>query len=85
MSYWPWSLTWTMLKDPMRKAFLAIYHNIAEQLQEISNRAFKGVEADLPPEEESPLSQRMDPVLLEFGIAPGVLQAEIRTPGGTAS
>jgi hypothetical protein len=79
MSYWPWSLTWTMLKDPVRKAFLAIYHNIAEHLQEISNRAFKGVEADLPPEEECPDSQRVDPVLLEFGIDPAFLRGESRT------
>jgi hypothetical protein len=70
-----------LLKDPVRKAFLAIYHNIAEHLQEISNRAFKGVEADLPPEEECPGSQWMDPVLLEFGIDSAVLQAETRTLG----
>jgi hypothetical protein len=68
MSYWPWSSSWTMLQDPVRKAFLAIYHNIAEHLQEISDRAFQGVEADLPPEKEIPVGERMDPVLAEFGI-----------------
>jgi hypothetical protein len=76
MSYWPWSFSWTMLKDPVRKAFLTIYHNIAEHLQEISDRAFKGVEADLPPEEEVPAAQRTDPVLAEFGIDAAVLRAE---------
>jgi hypothetical protein len=74
MSYWPWSFSWTILKDPVRKAFLTIYHNIAQHLQEISDRAFKGVEADLPPPEEVPVSQRMDPVLVEFGIEAGILQ-----------
>jgi hypothetical protein len=73
MSYWPWSFSWTMLKDPVRKAFLMIYHNIAEHLQEISDRAFEGVEADLPPEEEVPDGSRTDPVLAEFGIDAGAL------------
>jgi hypothetical protein len=76
MTYWPWSFTWTMLKDPVRKAFLTIYHNIAEYLQEISDRAFKGVEADLPAEEEIPAAQRRDPVLAEFGIEAGLLRAD---------
>jgi hypothetical protein len=75
MSYWPWSFSWTMLKDPVRKAFLTIYHNIAEYLQQISDRAFKGVEADLPPEEEIPSAQRSDPVLTEFGIDAATLRA----------
>jgi hypothetical protein len=74
MSYWPWSFSWTILKDPVRKAFLTIYHNIAAYLQEISNRAFKGVEADLPPPDETPASQRLDPVLAEFGIDAGALR-----------
>jgi hypothetical protein len=76
MAYWPWSFSWTMLKDPVRKAFLTIYHNIAEYLQEISDRAFKGVEADLPAEEEIPAAQRRDPVLAEFGIEAEPLGAE---------
>jgi len=79
MSYWPWSFSWTMLRDPVRKAFLSIYHNIAEHLQEISDRAFKGVEADLPPEEEIPIANRTDPVLAEFRIDLGLF-----SPGNTA-
>ena len=74
MSYWPWSLSWTILKDPVRKAFLTIYHNIAEHLQEISDRAFKGIEADLPPAEEVSVSRKLDPVFVEFEVDASVLQ-----------
>ena len=76
MSYWPWSFAWTMLKDPIRKAFLTIYRDIAAHLQKISDRAFRGVEADLPPAEELPIAQRTDPVLMEFGIDLGSLHDE---------
>jgi hypothetical protein len=79
MYCWPWSFSWTMIKDPVRKAFLTIYQNIAEYLQEISDRAFKGVEGDLPPEEEIPAAQRADPVLAEFGIDAGALWAQKTT------
>jgi hypothetical protein len=68
MSYWPWSATWTLLKDPVRKAFVSIYHHLSDYLQEISDRAFHGVEADLPAEQKRPATQRKDPVLAEFGI-----------------
>jgi len=80
MSYWPWSLSWTILKDPVRKAFLMIYHNLAEHLQEISDRAFKGIEADLPPVEEIVVSRRLDPVFVEFGIDTSVLQEKPSRP-----
>jgi hypothetical protein len=85
MSYWPWSFSWTMLKDPIRKAFLTIYHDIAEHLQKISDRAFQGVEADLPPEEHLPMSERNDPVLAEFGIDVSSLQLERTTAHSLAA
>jgi hypothetical protein len=75
MSYWPWSATWTLLRDPVRKAFFAIYRQIADLLQEISDKAFRGVEADLPPEEQDHAAQRTDPVLAEFGIDAEALRA----------
>jgi hypothetical protein len=68
MSYWPWSLVWTVLKDPVRKAFLSIYHQIQAHLQEISDRAFKGIEADLPKETKADSKRPIDPVLAEFGV-----------------
>ena len=74
MSYWPWSLFWTILKDPVRKAFLSIYYHISEYLQEISDKAFKGVEADLPKESEGAFPDKIDAVLAEFGIDEFALQ-----------
>jgi hypothetical protein len=76
MSYWPWSLSWTLVKDPIRRAFLTIYREIAAHLQRISDRAFEGVEADLPPAAELPIAQRTDPVLAKFGIDVGSLHVE---------
>jgi hypothetical protein len=68
MSYWPWSLIGTVLKDPVRKAFVSIYHNIQEHLQEISDRAFKGTETDFPKEKEAETTRMLDSVLAEFGV-----------------
>jgi hypothetical protein len=80
MSYWPWFFSWTVLTDPVRKAFLTIYHNVAEYLRAISDRAFKGVEADLPLQEDLPIVQRTDPVLMEFGIDLSALGSEQASP-----
>jgi hypothetical protein len=48
MAYWPWSLSWTVLNDPVRKSCRVIYQHIHDYLQEISNNAFRGVEHDFP-------------------------------------
>ncbi len=47
MIYWPWSLIWTLINDPVKRAFKWIYHQIQDLLQKISDRAFKGTEEDL--------------------------------------
>src|SRR5262245_36857255 len=52
----------------MRKAFLSIYHQIAAHLQRISDRAFRGVEADLPPQQQNAAAQAADAVVARFGI-----------------
>ena len=44
MIYWPLSLAWTLLNDPIRRLYEAIYNSIAKSLQEISNKAFKDIE-----------------------------------------
>lgn len=57
MTFWPASLFWTMLNDPIRAAFRHIYANLSRTLQEISNKAFKDItqmhekdtKVDLPP------------------------------------
>ena len=41
MGYWPWSMVWTVINDPVKKAFKAIYNRIHNNLQAISNNAFK--------------------------------------------
>lgn len=55
MMFWPVSLTWTLLNDPVRAAFQHIYASISSTLQEISNKAFnryvkvKKLDLDIPP------------------------------------
>lgn len=44
MSYWPWSACWTLINDPIKRAFRFIYEQIHASLQKISDHAFKGVE-----------------------------------------
>lgn len=44
MTYWPWSLLWTLINDMVKKLFRHIYYRIAGLLQSISNKAFAGVE-----------------------------------------
>ncbi|HTM68611.1 MAG TPA: hypothetical protein VL426_04885 [Candidatus Binatia bacterium] len=47
MCYWPWSMVWTLINDPVKRLFKQIYLQIQGLLQSISNRAFRGVEDDL--------------------------------------
>lgn len=44
MGYWPWSMVWTLINDPIKRAFKAIYNRIHNTLQSISNNAFKDVQ-----------------------------------------
>lgn len=54
MTFWPWSTVWTLLNDPVRQAFSLIYRHMHDYLQEISNKAFQGVEDDFPGGQEPP-------------------------------
>lgn len=40
MTYWPWSATWTLVHDPVTRAFRFCYRQIADLLQRISNHAY---------------------------------------------
>lgn len=51
MTYWPWSMILTLVDDPIRKLFNAIFEAIQGAYQGISDNAFKSVSADF---EESP-------------------------------
>ena len=44
MIYWPWSLIVTMIDDPIRRLFRAIYTAIQDMLQSISDKAFAGTD-----------------------------------------
>jgi hypothetical protein len=46
IAYWPWSFVWTMINDPVRKIFRAIYNRIAGMLQAISDSLFKDTKKD---------------------------------------
>jgi hypothetical protein len=46
IAYWPWSLIWTVINDPVRKILNRIYRNIAEWMQSISDRYFKDTKQD---------------------------------------
>jgi len=43
MIYWPASAAWTILNDPIRRLFEAIYNKIAKSLQDISDKAFSDI------------------------------------------
>lgn len=53
MTFWPFSLTWTLVDDVITRIFEEIYEALHSFLQSISNRAFRGIENDLT---DSPLN-----------------------------
>lgn len=48
MAYFPWSLTWTLINDPVKRAFDEAYAQVANMLRRISASAFAGTDGDLP-------------------------------------
>lgn len=46
IGYWPWSMLWTILNDPITRLIKNIYHMISGFLQKISNSIFAGTERD---------------------------------------
>ncbi|MBI5733173.1 hypothetical protein HY967_04490 [Candidatus Jorgensenbacteria bacterium] len=57
MCYWPWSLFWTLLDDPIKKILQTIYQWLQGIYQAISIRAYRDVAEDFavpvePPNEE---------------------------------
>ncbi len=45
--YWPWSLLWALINDPVRWAGRQIHKAISSAMQKISDIGFKGTEGDL--------------------------------------
>lgn len=38
MMYWPYSMTWTLINDPVKRAFITIYRNIAGGLDRMTTK-----------------------------------------------
>lgn len=51
MTYWPWNLLWTLINDPIRRLFKAIFQMIQGILQGISDRAFQDTADDFKTED----------------------------------
>lgn len=59
MVYWPWSMFWTILNDPVKRMFKFIYRQLRAVYQRITDSAFRGAERDFvhtpyEPEPETP-------------------------------
>lgn len=53
MMHWPWHFGWSLLKDPVRRLFEALYRLTADYLQKIADYAYnRHHEGDLPTEAE---------------------------------
>jgi len=48
LCYFPWSLIWTLIDDPVRRAFKWIYGEIRQALQRISDDAWADTKNDMP-------------------------------------
>lgn len=46
MMYWPWSLTWTIISDPVKRMFKAMFRWLLTVYEGIANRMYRGVEDD---------------------------------------
>lgn len=47
MMYWPWSMLWTLVNDPIKKLFKAIYRRIEGVYDRISDSLFGDVQEEL--------------------------------------
>ena len=47
MVYWPWSMVWTLLNDPVKKMFKAIYNRIVVVFDKISDNIYSDSKEDL--------------------------------------
>lgn len=43
ISYWPFSVFWTVLNDPLRRIAIAIFNVLSKIMQRMSNRVFKDI------------------------------------------
>ncbi|KKM93267.1 hypothetical protein LCGC14_1210040 [marine sediment metagenome] len=52
MTYWPWSMVWTLINDPIKKLFRMIYRRLQRVYDKISESVWSGVEEDFAPVED---------------------------------
>lgn len=46
MTFWPWSMTWTMINDPVKKMFRWVLEQLQGVYQHMADSIFKGTEND---------------------------------------
>lgn len=66
LMYWPFSLVWTVINDPLKRLFQEIFHAIRAQYQRMADRIYRNVQEEL-----------MDPTEADEAIARG----EVSRPG----
>ena len=47
MTWWPWSALWTLINDPIKRAFLALFQALKARFQKMSEYAFRNIDDDL--------------------------------------
>lgn len=47
MAYWPWSATWTLINDPLKRFWRLAYQSIAGLMADLSKAAFAKYRSDL--------------------------------------
>lgn len=52
MMYWPYSMTWTLINDPVKRAFITIYRNIAGGLDRMTNSLTKDIRNEVNLDDE---------------------------------
>ncbi|MBI2473417.1 hypothetical protein HYV70_02595 [Candidatus Uhrbacteria bacterium] len=52
MTWWPWSLTWTILNDPIRRIFQALLEALKGEFQRRAEKAFRRIDDDLVKQEK---------------------------------
>jgi hypothetical protein len=52
MAWWPMSLTWLIINDPVKEIFQYVYEKLGTTMQRISAYVFKDIKADLESNEE---------------------------------
>jgi hypothetical protein len=62
MAYWPWSMVWTLIDDPIKKMFRYIYNRLQRLYEKISESIWAGVDEDLRVPESPPPSPALEPV-----------------------